>query len=156
MAWQIHTSFHTSGGAVSACNGFSRSLVGRSIIANLISTERVSSVGFQFNLPSFFCRLIFLQLVERCESRRSSAPTNSPHFGANLCKANGSETQGNASKDSSEKLLFLTYSFPNPSPPFIHHCLPSPPTVCQLFILPKNPPIPPLASSMRACLLKLT
>lgn len=42
-----------------------------------------------------------------------------------------------------KKLLFPTSSFPNPSPPFIHHCLPSPPTVCQLFILPKNHPTPP-------------
>lgn len=43
-----------------------------------------------------------------------------------------------------KKLLFPTSSFPNPSPPFIHHCLPSPPTVCQLFILPKKiTPSPP-------------
>lgn len=72
MAWQIHTSFHTSGGAVSGCNGFNCSLVGRAIISNLISNERAPSIGFQFNLPSFFARLIFLQLEERCERCHSS------------------------------------------------------------------------------------
>lgn len=45
-------------------------------------------------------------------------------------------------------LLFLTYSAPNFSPPFIHHCPLSPPSVCLSFIWANldHPPLPMLYS----------
>lgn len=147
MARHIHTSFHTSGGAVRGCNGFSCSLVGRAIIANLISTERASSIGFQFNLPSSFVHLIFLQLEERRASGRSNhaalhRSSRLPHFCANICKPNSSETRRNSSKRGknccSQLLHFQTPLLP--SSITVSPLLP--PSASSLFS-PKITPSPP-------------